>query len=848
MACMALNVSSRAQQSGDSIALLPGVSNELASYRSTVLNDIHYSLDFNIPAQKRDAIHATETISFRLTDSHAPLFLDFKQAPEFVQALSVNGHAVVVDLREEHIIIAPRHLRAGINKIDIRFTAGDASLNRNEEYLYALFVPDRARTVFPCFDQPGLKARFLLTLRVPHNWKVLANASLRDSVASSDQTIYHFAGSDLLPTYLFSFTAGKYHFASGPVGTRKADFLYRETDSVKIKLSLDSIFKAHEYAINFLEQWTGIVFPFQKVGFVAVPDFQFGGMEHPGEVQYKAASLFLDQGATKDQFIARANLISHETAHMWFGDMVTMQWFNDVWMKEVFANFMADKVTEKVMGTETFHQKFLLDHYPAAYAVDRTPGANPIRQPLANLQDAGSLYGNIIYHKAPIVMRQLELLMGADNFQQGLREYLKTYAYRNAAWPDLIKILSKYAHQDLEQWNDVWVNQTGRPVFTYHLEHNGPLVTKLSIDQQPETGTARVWPQHFNITCMYPGHDTVIAVQTNGAHTELAFPQGIATPSYVLFNSDGMGYGLFPADSSLQEHLFALPNELQRAAIYINDYENMLAGRYYKPADLLQLFTSGLPAEQNEMNLRLLAGYITSTYWEFIPAVQRDSYTGRLETALWAAMEQQTLPNNKKILFKAYQDVYASAGAQARIYEIWQNKNPPRQVTLNEEDYTNLALSIALKTATATQVIDQQLARISDPDRRQRLLFLQPALSPDSTVRDHFFASLADKQNRRKEAWVIAALYYLHHPLRQQVSVKYLPQSLALLEELQRTGDIFFPQSWLAATFGTYQSAAAWQVVTTFLKEHPNYNPRLKNQVLQTTDNLRRTQTLLQQP
>ncbi|HEY0271904.1 MAG TPA: M1 family aminopeptidase, partial [Chitinophaga sp.] len=530
--------------------------------------------------------------------------------------------------------------------------------------------------------------------------------------------------------------------------------MFRETDPEKFGQSLQKIFDLHTSSLKYYEEWTGISYPFQKFGFVAIPDFQFGGMEHPGTIQYKANTLFLDGGATQDQLNARSNLIAHETAHMWFGDLVTMNWFTDVWMKEVFANFMADKVTEKVMGVATFNQKFLLDHYPAAYGVDRTPGANPIRQPLANLQEAGSLYGNIIYHKAPIMMRQLELLMGADNFQRGIREYLKTYAYGNAAWPNLISILGKYSRVDLKQWNTVWVNQTGRPVFTYQLQHQGAQVTALTIDQQPETGPARVWPQYFNVTFSYPDHDTVLTVPSSGARTTLSFPKGIAPPADVLFYTDGKGYGLFPVDSALHERLFTLPDGLQRAALYINDYENMLAGRYYKPAELLQLFVHGLQAERQEMNLRLLAGYITGIYWEFIPAAQRAAYTGMLEDALWAAMEQQELPNNKKILFKAYQDIYASAGAQARLYAIWQDKKPPLKVTLNEEDYTALALSIALKTDTATHVIGAQLARISDPDRRQRLLFLQPALSPDSTVRDAFFASLADKRNRQKEAWV----------------------------------------------------------------------------------------------
>ncbi|MDB5011206.1 MAG: aminopeptidase, partial [Mucilaginibacter sp.] len=759
-----------AQQSIKPIAVEPGVSYELAVYRHSTISNIQYTLDFDVPAEKSAAINASESISFNLNAIPHPLQLDFKQGAENVKAIEVNGKKIPVNLKAEHLLIDQQYLHQGINKVDLQFIAGNSSLNRNSDYLYALFVPDRARTVFPCFDQPDLKANFLLTLTVPTGWKVLANGIKKDSVVNEQQITYKFSNSDKLPTYLFSFTAGKYTDVNKNIGNREMEFLYRETDPAKIKLSVDSVFEAHKDAINFLSDWTGIPFPFQKVGFVGVPDFQFGGMEHPGEVQYKASSLFLDDGATKDMLIARSNLISHETSHMWFGDMVTMEWFNDVWMKEVFANFMADKVTEKLMGSETFNLKFLQDHYPAAYGVDRTPGANPIRQQLSNLQDAGSLYGNIIYHKAPIMMRQLELLMGKDNFQKGIREYLKKYAYSNATWNDLIAILSKYSKTDLYNWNKVWVNQPGRPVFNYDISYSRNKISHFTLVQTPESGPKRIWPQVFTVTLFYPNYRKDIYVNMNRDRIELQQAIGTDKPLFILFNSDGLGYGLFPTDKNSESKLFDIESPLQRASAYIAAYENMLAGRYFKPDELLALYTKGIAAENNEMNLRLLTGYTTNIYWEFILPATRQSMAQSLEETLWHAMQKATLPNNKKILFKAYQDVYLSAGAGSNLYKIWQQQKPPTGVKLNEDDYTSLALSLALKSDTVTHILKQQEERITNTDRKNRLEFLMPALSLDAAVRDDFFNSLQQQKNRQKEAWVTAALSYLNHPLRQSTS------------------------------------------------------------------------------
>ena len=826
-------------------AITTGVSLSLAKYRKAMISDLQYKIHFNIPADKSADILANEEITFNLEDLPPLLQLDFKQDVTHIKSVSVNGKPSEIRLEQEHLIIDKQHLRKSSNNIVVQFIAGNESLNRNSDYLYALFVPDHARTVFPCFDQPDLKARFLLSLTVPKDWKVLANGNKKDSIATSLGNTYSFDKSDLLPTYLFSFAAGKFSTLKKVFGNRSMEFLHRETDDKKIRLSVDSVFIAHKDAIQFLENWTSIPFPFKKIGFAAIPDFQFGGMEHPGEVQYKSSALFLDEGATRDQFISRSNLISHETAHMWFGDLVTMRWFNDVWMKEVFANFMADKVTENLMGKNTFDLKFLQDHYPAAYGIDRTAGANPIRQELDNLQDAGSMYGNIIYHKAPIMMRQLEQIMGKENFQKGIREYLKKYSYNNADWTELIAILNKYSKTNLEEWNKVWVNLPGRPVFNYNINYQENKISSFTISQKPESGNARIWPQLFSVKLCYPTYSKTISVNIKNASIDLIEAKGLAKPSFVLFNADGMGYGIFPEEMMMLENFDELKSPLERASVYINAYENTLAGKSLDPKRLLRFLTIGLSKEQNEMNLRLLTGYLTSLYWNFTRPSDRLALSETLEDAIWQAMEHQTAPNNKKILFNTYQNIYLSASAARKIYNIWETQTAPVGVKLIDEDYTGLALSIALKADTAKNVLNQQLQRITNTDRKARLMFLMPALSPVEAVRDSFFYSLKERKNRAKESFVTTALSYLHHPLRQNTSIKYLPESLKLLEEIQKTGDIFFPQSWLSATFGSYQSAEAEQVVTDFLKTHPGYNPKLKDKILQSTDNLFKAKKLL---
>jgi aminopeptidase N len=822
-----------------------GVSSELAIYRKTIISNIHYRLSFDVPAQPDQPVLSTELLSFQLKKNKQALQVDFKEDAKKIKLLLVNNLPVTVKIVKEHLIIQPKYLRNGKNVLNMKFTAGNGALNRNPDYLYTLFVPDRARTTFPCFDQPDLKGSYTLTLTVPVNWKAIANAPLKDTVLKGNRKTYRFLESDVLSTYLFSFSAGRFELIEQEIQGMNASFLHRETDSAKIIKSVPEIFNLHKESLKFFQKWTSIPYPFQKFGFIAIPDFQFGGMEHPGNIQYKSSSLFLDEGATKDQRNARSNLIAHETAHMWFGDLVTMKWFTDVWMKEVFANFMADKSMEDSIGKNEYDLKFLIDHFPSAYSVDRTKGSNPIRQDLDNLKDAGSLYGNIIYHKAPIVMRQLERLMGKDKFQLGVRKYLKTYAHGNASWPDFIKILNGYSNLDLLAWNKVWVNETGRPVINYKMDLKNGEIQKFIVSQKSEGGSDKIWPQLFELTFYYPDSKKEVTVDMNALQVEVKSASGRKKPLFVQFNSSGQGYGLWPVDTAMLSRIYTIENPVSRASAYISLYENMLDGRSVKPKELFTLLLNGLTSETEELNLKLMTGYLSTIYWNFTSPADRETVQENLEGSLWNAMDLQQASNSKKILFKAYQEVFGTSHAIRKLYGVWRNQQAPEGIKLTEDDFTSLSFSLALRPGVDSLIFSQQLARIKNTDRRMRFQFITPAVSADPRTRDAFFKRLELKSNRTKESNVLAALVYLNHPLRQGTSIKYLAKSLDLLSEIQSTGDIFFPQSWLQSILGSYQNPVAGKIVKDFLKSHPNYNPKLRAKILQASDNLFRAEGLM---
>src|SRR5687767_5107203 len=524
----------------------PGVPLDVATARAAAISDLRYDLSLSIPEAMSSPITGTTTIRFTLKDATKPLVIDFETSRDHIKSVDANGRRSDFTYVNGHIVLPAASLTTGANAITIAFTAGDASLNRNNDFLYALFVPARARLALPVFDQPDLKGRWTVTLEHPEKWKSAANGAELSQKESGDRVTVRFAETQPLPTYLVAFIAGDFKIETAERKGRTYRMFHRETDAAKVARNREAIFDLHATALEYLENYTAIPYAFGKFDFVAIPAFQFGGMEHAGKILYNASGLMLDESATQNQLLGRASVIAHETAHMWFGDLVTMRWFNDVWMKEVFANFMAAKIVNPSFPAVNHELRFLLSHYPAAYEVDRTDGANPIRQILENLNEAGSMYGAIIYQKAPIVMRHLEDLLGEEAFRDGAREYLKTHAFRNATWADLIEVLDRRTPIDLRQWSHAWVDQPGRPIIDTHLTTSDGKITRLAFVQHDPRGRSLIWPQQLRVTLGYGSlsrrspegakAEETLNVDLRGATTEVARAVGKPAPWYVLPN------------------------------------------------------------------------------------------------------------------------------------------------------------------------------------------------------------------------------------------------------------------------------------------------------------------------
>ncbi|MFT5910280.1 MAG: aminopeptidase N [Paraglaciecola sp.] len=819
-----------------------GIPKILADHRKATISNINYNLFFDIPKEKSIPIIGTEKLTFDLSTDTANVVLDFDVPAENVKSIAKNGSSLLIYFENGHLTIPKHHLTIGKNEFTIEFIAGEKALNRNEEFLYTLFVPANAHTAFPCFDQPNLKATYELSLSIPKDWKAVANYNIKKEADDGEKTIFDYNKTAPISTYLFAFVVGKFELETATVNGHLMNMYHRETDAEKIKRNTPEIFDLHAKSLDWLVNYTKIEVPFQKFDFVLIPAFQFGGMEHPGAIAYKSRSLMLEKTATESKRLSRNSLIAHETAHFWFGDLVTMDWFNDVWLKEVFANFMAAKMVNPNFPEINHDLRFLLRHYPAAYSEDRSEGTHPIQQQLDNLKDAGTLYGRLIYEKSPIVMKQLELILGEENFQNGMQEYLKKFSFDNATWDDLIAILDEKTPRDLAKWSNTWVKEAEMPHVEVDLRRDGGKITSLQLIQRNATATMNLWDQDLEVLMVKNGKTTNFSVNLDNRSLTMTETRDLPAPDYLIPNGKGIGYGYFELDdeslSYLANNVQNIEDDYHKSVVWLSLWEAFLRQKI-DPATMLIMLENDLPKERESLGLDSRLDYLKTVFWGFISPEKRKEIALKWETLIWDLMEETTQQSQKKALLDTYISIALSNRGVQKLRQLWQGDWEIKDLELSKSDRTKLAYELAVRDVKdASEILALQLSRLENPDRKLEMSFVIPALSDDAEERDAFFETLKNKDNRNHESWVLQALEYLHHPLRAKNSERYILPSLELMEEIQVTGDIFFPRRWISVTLAGYQSKVAGQTVRDFLAARPDYNFRLKNKILMGADML----------
>ncbi|HET6855685.1 MAG TPA: aminopeptidase N [Streptomyces sp.] len=602
---------------------MPGknLTREEAQQRARLLAVDAYEIDLDLSgAQQGGTYRSSTTVRFESAEAGAETFIDLV-APAVHQVV-LNGRALDVAAVFRDSRIALKHLEAGPNELkvvaDCAYTNTGEGLHRfvdpvdQQAYLYTQFeVPD-ARRVFASFEQPDLKATFAFTVKAPEGWTVISNSATPEP----KDNVWAFEPTPRMSTYITALIVGPYHSVhssyerdgqSIPLGVYCRPSLAEFLDS-------DAIFDVTRQGFDWFQEKFDYAYPFAKYDQLFVPEFNAGAMENAGAVTFRDQYIFRSK-VTDAAYETRAETILHELAHMWFGDLVTMEWWNDLWLNESFATYTSIACQADAPGSKWPHSwtTFANSMKTWAYRQDQLPSTHPIMAEITDLDDVLVNFDGITYAKGASVLKQLVAYVGQDEFFRGVQAYFKAHAFGNTRLSDLLGALEETSGRDLKAWSKAWLETAGinilRPEIT--TDEAGD-VTSFAVRQEAPAlpagakGASTLRPHRIAIGC-YDLDEAGKLVRTSrieldvvGERTEVPFPAHTPRPAVVLLNDDDLSYAKVRLDADslavVTEHLGDFTEPMPRALCWASAWDMTRDGEL-AARDYLALVLSGIGKE-----------------------------------------------------------------------------------------------------------------------------------------------------------------------------------------------------------------------------------------------------------
>jgi aminopeptidase N len=860
--------------------LEPGVSRELAQWRAKNYSDIRYSLAISVAAGATK-LAGTAAVEVTLPRRVPDLVLDWRPSPGAVgiAQLRVNGRTAAAKLERDHLIVPARLLRAGKNRVSFSFespialsgSAVTRYLDREDgsEYVYTLFVPSDASSAFPCFDQPDLKARFKLELVLPRAWTAVGNAP----IAATEEVPnglrrFRFAATPPISTYLFAFAAGPFAEVEAPASpqsspagrkaaraqragkgrasSRKAvetRLFVRKSQLARARAEAPEVLRLNRESVRWFERYFASRFPFPKYDLVLVPELAYGGMEHAGATFLREESVLFPSTPNETDLLARAQLLFHETSHQWFGDSVTMRWFDDLWLKEGFANLMAAKAAEALLPEHSVWNAFHALK-TAAYRTDVTQGTTPIYRPLANLSAAKSAYGNIVYGKAPAVLRQAEFYVGAPAFRRAVRQFLKKHAYAAADWNDLVAALERASGRRLKGWAEAWVKRRGMPEvrLSWDIDREGR-PKNAALEQHNVLNEGGTWPMKLRVFALpESGPPRSTDALLRGERTSVRAIDGMPEIEFAFPNSGDYGYGRFLLDRSSRDAVLARPEivegDLLRALVFGSLWESVRDSEL-APLAYLDFVVRVAPVERDPVTLAGLLQRAKVAFLHYASEAQRDAHAPRFEQLLAEGMLHAETPGRRITYFRTFMASAWSEAGRARLKALLAGTLEIPGVKISSRDrFRIIARLLALDDQEAKNLLSAQIAVDSGDDAR-RYAFAAAAAERSAEAKHAYFERFFNEPGLA-ESWIDAALGPFNAVEHAALTQPFLDLALAALPEFKRTRKIFFVNNWLAAFIGGQVDATALEQVESFARL-PDLDSDLRLQLLEAMDGLERT-------
>jgi aminopeptidase N len=774
-----------------------------------------------------------------------------------IVAVAVNGTSVSrPQFDGHHLRISRSELVAGVNRVTVQFVSeiapSGASIIRTRDavdgstYLYTLLVPADANQLFPCFDQPDLKARVTLSLVTPMAWTALGNGSLVRADTAAGVVRSTFAETRPLSTYLIAFAAGPWERRASTVRGRTLGLYARRSRAREV--DADTLLSLSHRALEWMEAYFGRSYPFEKFDLMLAPAFPFGGMEHPGLVMYNEDRFIFRDRPTLTRRVGRFSTILHETAHQWFGDLVTMKWFDDLWLKEGFATYIGAKALAELEPTSDAWKSFYQSNKPSAYGVDQTAGTTPLWQELGNLDQAKSAYGAIVYNKAPSVLKQLNHLVGEPAFKGGVRAFLTTHAYGNATWSDLLNAIGRAGQRPLREFGEHFMLRPGMPIIEPIVTVRDGRISRLTLRQRPAQAAVSgmgAWPMRTRVLLAFPdGKTERLDVDLAGLNTDVPAARGKPKPLFVFPNVDDFGYFLSLLDTASVRALEngalqSVSEPLLRSMLWGALWDQVREARM-PPERFARLVLRELPRESDEQILPLLTGRLDRSMRAYLAPGVSAGLRPEAEAVLWRGQSDASRPFGvRRAFLDAFVGIAGTDTGRNQLVELLRADSVAGEPMRDPTRWAIVDRLLVLGDARAEAALSAQVSRDTTADGRRRA-FTAGAARPAAAAKADYFARYFGDRTLNED-WATGSLGAFNAVEHQEVTRPFLRAALDSLPYIQQNRRIFFLGSWLGAFLGGQTSASALSIVTTWLAAHPNLPADLRQKVLQNADELQRT-------
>ncbi|KFN42592.1 hypothetical protein N789_13205 [Arenimonas oryziterrae DSM 21050 = YC6267] len=813
LAALATPVCAQVATTAGARADSPYLSQEDAAARSARVSNVAYTLDFQLTGEP--TFSSTSRIDFDLKDKSAPLTVDLDKAT--ITALTVNGKKVTPVYNQSFITIAASDLKVGRNTVSVGFTREHSTngegLHRYVDktdgrvYLYSHFEPAAAHQMFASFDQPDLKATYTLTATAPKDWEVISSTretGIQDQGATRRWT---FPATPKLSPYNFSLHAGPYKKWEDNSGKYPMRLFARQ--SLASQVSPADWFRYTKQGLTYFDEYFGIPYPFKKYDQILVPQFIYGAMENAGAVTFTENRFTSPSAMTASDRQNLASTILHEMAHQWFGDLVTMRWWNGLWLNESFASYMA------TLGSATsgeFANPWLAQYRSkqGAYRTDESITTHPIEVPVPSTANAFDNIDAITYNKGASTLHQLRQMIGAETFRRGVHNYLTEFSYRNATLDDFIGALSKASGQDLQPWAKEWLYQPGVDKLSAEFACSQGKISRFTLQQSaanaanPTLRSQLVQVGLFNLVDDKLTLSSKQAVTYTGASTDVPQLVGQACPDLVYPNLDDWGFVKVVLDAksfaTARTHLSSIEDPLLRSMMW-QSLSDGLIDRRLSLEEFILTTLANAPKETDYTLLRQALGNIGTgkgylRTFAAGTAIDR-RLSANMESVVWAGLlADRGNRDRARSWLDTYIDIASSDAAIARLGDILNGKVDAGGVEIDQDIRWSIIEQLNhINVPGSEALIAQETAR--DKSESGQLAALgATVLRPDAATKATWLAKIQSLDNSEPFSRLRVAMGNLYPGGQNALAEASAAQRLATLADIDKKADRVFMRTY----------------------------------------------------